>query len=141
MARQYSKKYKEHAVKYYLANKNLGITQCAKNIGISKSALSEWYKIYSANKGEVPTRGRGNFSNDVAKDNARLRKELQDTYDALEILKRASSNEKLSTSNIFSTVYKYELELSQMNNRRLNISGVLRILGVSRSGYNSWKSR
>ena len=45
MARQYSKKYKEHAVKYYLANKNLGITQCAKNIGIRKSALSEWYKI------------------------------------------------------------------------------------------------
>lgn len=141
MARQYSKKYKEHAVKYYLANKNLGITKCANNIGISKSALSEWYKIYSANKGEVPTRGRGNFSNDIAKDNARLRKELQDTYDAIEILKRASSLEKLSTFNIFSSVYKYEIELSQIDNRKLNVSGVLRTLGVSRSGYNSWKSK
>ena len=141
MARQYSKKYKEHAVKYYLANKNLGITKCANNIGISKSALSEWYKIYSANKGEVPTRGRGNFSNDIAKDNARLRKELQDTYDAIEILRRASSLEKLSTFNIFSYVYNYEIELSQIDNRKLNVSGVLRLLGVSRSGYNSWKSK
>ena len=141
MARQYSKKYKEHAVKYYLANKNLGITKCANNIGISKSALSEWYKIYSANKGEVPTRGRGNFSNDIAKDNARLRKELQDTYDAVEILKRASSLEKLSTFNIFSSVYNYEIELSQIDNRKLNVSGVLRLLGVSRRGYNSWKSK
>lgn len=34
-----------------------------------------------------------------------------------------------------------ELELSEHNERRLNVSGVLRILGVSRSGYNSWKKR
>ena len=141
MARQYSQKYKEHAVKYYLANKNLGITRCAKNIGISKSVLSEWYKIYSANNGEVPTRGRGNFSNDIAKDNARLRKELQDTYDSVEILKRASSSEKLCTSNLFSSLYNYEIEIFKIENRRLNVSGVLRILGISRSGYNSWKSR
>ena len=34
-----------------------------------------------------------------------------------------------------------ELELREQEERRLNVSGVLRILGVSRSGYNSWKKR
>lgn len=34
-----------------------------------------------------------------------------------------------------------ELELSEHNERRLNVSGVLRLLGVSRNGYNSWKKR
>lgn len=34
-----------------------------------------------------------------------------------------------------------ELELREQEERRLNVSGVLKILGVSRSGYNSWKKR
>ena len=34
-----------------------------------------------------------------------------------------------------------ELELKEQKERRLNVSGVLRILGVSRSGYNAWKKR
>ena len=36
-----------------------------------------------------PTRGRGNFESDDAKELARLRKELRDTQDALDILKKA----------------------------------------------------
>ncbi|MDD3138500.1 MAG: hypothetical protein PHX08_05965 [Lachnospiraceae bacterium] len=41
------------------------------------------------NERTVPTRGRGNFESDEAKENARLRRELRDTQDALEILKKA----------------------------------------------------
>lgn len=44
--------------------------------------------MYNQNDGEVPTRGRGNFESDDAKEAARLRKELRDTQDALEILKK-----------------------------------------------------
>lgn len=89
MAVQYSKKFKEDAVKYYYDHQNLGVIACAKNLGISKSALSNWKKEASDNKGEVPTIGRGNFENEETKENARLRKELRDTRDALEILKKA----------------------------------------------------
>ena len=39
----------------------------------------------------MPTGGSGNYSSDEAKENARLRKELKDTKDALEILKKALS--------------------------------------------------
>ena len=42
------------------------------------------------NGGSIPARGRGNYESDEAKENARLRKELQDTQDALEILKKAT---------------------------------------------------
>lgn len=46
-------------------------------------------KAYDENEGFVPARGRGNYESDEAKEIARLKKELRDTQDALEILKKA----------------------------------------------------
>jgi transposase len=89
MSKQFTQEFKEEAVRYYLDHKELGQQACAKNLGISKTALSNWIKLSKANKGEVPTRGSDNYENDEAKENARLRKELRDTQDALEILKKA----------------------------------------------------
>ena len=91
MSRQFTKEFKEDAVRYYLEHKDLGITVCAKNLGASRTALFSWIKNAQANNGEVPTRGSGNFQSDEAKENARLRKELRDTQDALDILKKAIS--------------------------------------------------
>lgn len=88
---QYTEEFKKDAVRYWEEHKDLGISACAKNLGVSKSALSGWRKSYIENEGSVPTRGRGNYENDEAKENARLRKELRDTQDALEILKKAIS--------------------------------------------------
>ena len=41
------------------------------------------------NDNKIESRGSGNFSSDEAKEIARLRKELKDTQDALEVLKKA----------------------------------------------------
>ena len=46
-------------------------------------------KAARENEGSVPTRGTGNYSSDEAKEIARLKRELRDTKDALEILKKA----------------------------------------------------
>lgn len=89
MSRQYDKKFKEDAVRYYTDHKDLGVKGCAGKLGISKTALSNWAKEARENNGEVPTRGSGNYKSDEAKENARLRRELRDTQDALEILKKA----------------------------------------------------
>lgn len=86
---QFTKEFKEDAVRYYLEHKDLGLGICAKNLGTSRTALSVWAKKARSNEGEVPTRGSGNYQNDEVKENARLRKELRDTQDALEILKKA----------------------------------------------------
>jgi len=45
------------------------------------------------------------------------------------------------TEALFIEASTKEDELNKEGKRRLNVSGVLRILGVSRSGYNSWKKR
>lgn len=91
MKKQYTKQFKEDAVKYYLDHKELGLATCATNLGASKTALSIWVKEAKEHNGEVPTRESGNYQSDEAKENARLRKELRDTKDALDILKKAIS--------------------------------------------------
>ena len=89
MATQYTEDFKRDAVKYWKEHPELVIKKCALNLGISKSALSTWKTIYDENDGTIPTRGRGNYESDEAKEIARLRKELRDTQDALNILKKA----------------------------------------------------
>ena len=76
MATQYSEEFKKDAVRYWEEHQELGVNACAKNLGISKSALSTWRKKYQMNEGNIPTRGRGNYESDEAKENARLRREL-----------------------------------------------------------------
>lgn len=89
MATQYTEDFKKDAVRYWKEHSELGLGKCARNLGISKSALSIWRKAYEDHDGTIPTRGRGNFESDDAKEIARLRKELRDTQDALDILKKA----------------------------------------------------
>ena len=45
------------------------------------------------------------------------------------------------TEALFLTVSEYEEKQREQGKRRLNVTGVLKKLGVSRSGYNSWKNR
>lgn len=86
---QYDKKFKEDAAKYYFDHKESGLKGCAVKLGVSRTALTRWVDEAKENDGEVPTRGSGNYASDEAKENARLRRELRDTQDALEILKKA----------------------------------------------------
>ena len=88
---QYSKQFKEDAIRYREDHPELIIRKAADNLGISESALKSWMKAAKKNEGSVPTRGTGNYSSDEAKEIARLQRELRDTKDALEILKKAIS--------------------------------------------------
>ena len=89
MSKQYDKEFKENAVTYYKEHDELNIKKCSENLGIAPSTLGHWIKKAEANNGKVPTRGSGNFASDEAKEDARLKKELRDTKDALDILKRS----------------------------------------------------
>jgi transposase len=91
MSIRYSKQFKEDAVRYLQDHADAGLEGCSKNLGISKSALSVWAKEAKANNGEITTRGSGNYESDAAKENVKLRRELRDSQDALEILKKAIS--------------------------------------------------
>ena len=67
----------------------LPLRKAAENLGVSESALKNWMKAAKEHKGEVPTRGSGNYASEEAKEIARLQRELRDTKDALEVLKKA----------------------------------------------------
>ena len=87
MARPHTKQFKEDALAYVHDHSDSSINACVRNLGINPSTLHRWVRT-ARDKGEVH-RGSGNYKSDEAKENARLKKELRDTKDALEILKRA----------------------------------------------------
>ena len=66
MAKQHDKQFKLDAIQYYQDHKDLGVRGCAENLGIGYSTLTKWLK-------EI----------------ARLRRELRDAQDALDVLKKA----------------------------------------------------
>lgn len=90
MAKQFDKQFKLDAVQYYHDHKDLGLLGCAKNLGISQQTLSRWQKELRE-CGDITCRGSGNYASDEAKELARVQRELRDTKDALEVLKKAIS--------------------------------------------------
>ncbi len=66
---RYSQEFKEDAVRYRLEHPEIALRKCAENLGISESALKTWMKSAKEHKGEVPTRGSGNYASDEAKRN------------------------------------------------------------------------
>jgi transposase len=90
MSKHYDKQFKIDSVQYYLEHKELGLQGCAKNLGISQQTLSRW-KSELVSTGGIESRGSGNYSSDEAKEIARLKRELRDTKDALDVLKKAIS--------------------------------------------------
>ena len=90
MAKHYDKQFKLDAIQYYLNHKNLVLQGCASNLGISQQALSRWKKELQST-GNIECRGSGNFSSDEEKEIAKLKRELRDAQDALDVLKKAIS--------------------------------------------------
>ena len=88
MAKHYDKQFKLDAVKYYVEHKDIGLQGCAKNLGICQQTLSRWKKEVEIT-GDIECRGSGNYSSDEAKEIARLKRELRDAKDALDVLKKA----------------------------------------------------
>ena len=65
------------------------LTNLRQLFGIADSTVHKWLKSTNNNDGVINSRGSGNYSSDEAKEIARLKKELKDTQDALEVLKKA----------------------------------------------------
>lgn len=86
--KQYTQEFKQDAVNYRNAHPELSLKACADKLGIAHSSLLRWCNAQNED-GKVVMRGSGNYSSDEAKEIARLKRELKNTQDALEILKKA----------------------------------------------------
>ena len=76
-------------IQYCLDYTDESYVSISKRFGVHDTTIGGWMKDYKKNDNEVIVRGSGNYSSDVAKEIARLKKELKDTQDALDILKKA----------------------------------------------------
>jgi len=86
--KHYSEEFKQDAVNYYYSS-GKSIKAAATDLKISQSGLNNWIQSAKSNEGIVEHRGSGNYSSDAEKEIARLKKEIRDKEDALEILKKA----------------------------------------------------
>lgn len=87
--KQHDKQFKLDAVRYVKEHPDLTQVECAKNLGISITTLARWLSQYRDNDADIPVRGSGNYATDEQKEIARLKRELRDTQDALDVLKKA----------------------------------------------------
>ena len=87
--KQHTKQFKPDAINYRKEHPDLTQLQCAKNLGIGISTLARWESHYRSNDGDIPVIGSGNYESEVQRENARLKRELRDTQDALDVLKKA----------------------------------------------------
>ena len=91
MKKQYTKQFKMDAIKYRNDHPELSNAAVCRNLDVSKATFYKWTKQVKENNGDINHRGSGNFSSDLEKENARLKKELAAKEDALRILKKAIS--------------------------------------------------
>ncbi len=87
--KQHTKQFKVDAINYRKAHPDLTQVECAKNLGIGTSTLAKWEAQFRDNDGDIPVRGSGNYESDEQKEIARLKRELRDAQDALDVLKKA----------------------------------------------------
>ena len=87
--KRYSQQFKNDAVQYRKDHPEMTLIDTANHLGVSESALKHWSASAKQNDGDVISRGSGNYSSDEAKEITRLRRQLRDAEDALEILKKA----------------------------------------------------
>ena len=86
--KQYTQEFKQDAVNYCKSHPELSLKACADNLRMSHSSLKRWCDAKNE-EGKVVMRSSGNYSSDEAKEIARLKRELKNAQDALEILKKA----------------------------------------------------
>ena len=87
--KQHTKQFKLDAINYRKEHPDLTQLQCAKNLGIGISTLARCESHYRSNDSDIPVIGSVTYESEVQRENARLKRELRDTQDALDVLKKA----------------------------------------------------
>ena len=84
----FTNEFKQGVVQCVLDHPHESKLSIAKQFGIADSTVHKWLKEANDNNGTINSRGSGNYLSDEAKEIARLKKELKDTQDALDVLKK-----------------------------------------------------
>ena len=103
----HSKQFKLDAINYRKEHPDLTQVEYAKNLGIGVSTLARWEAQFRDNDGDIPTIGSGCYESEKQREIARLKRELRDTQDALDVLKKPSAFwEKINRSYLYRSFCK-----------------------------------
>ena len=91
MARKYSDEFKRNALKYLEEHSDLDKRVCAEYLGVPYDTLYGWYKKARRNHDPDLASVPDGKMTEEEKEILRLKRELRDTQDALEVLKKAIS--------------------------------------------------
>ena len=91
MARRYSDEFKKNALAYVEEHPDLDMRVCADYLGMPYDTLYGWYKRARREKRQGSFDSRNAPLTEEEKEILRLKRELRDTKDALEVLKKAIS--------------------------------------------------
>lgn len=75
---------------------------------------------------DIPVRGSGNYESNEQKEIARLKRELRDAQDALDVQKSHRYSGKRLTAAIYTEV-AVKAEISKVTGRRISVSGMQKI--------------
>jgi len=89
MPKKYSDEFKKDALQYMKDHPELDKRVCAEYLGVPYDTLYGWYKKARREQAKDPIDIKGSGMSDLEKENMRLRRELRDTQDALDVLKKA----------------------------------------------------
>ena len=92
MSRQknhHTKQFKLDAINYRKENPDLTQFECAKNLGIGVSTLARWEAQFRDNAGDIPVICSSSYASEEENEITRLKRELRDAQDALDVLKKA----------------------------------------------------
>lgn len=91
MSRKYSDEFKRNALEYIKDHPDVDMRVCAEYLGLPYDTLYGWYKKDQREKRNESVSIRDAGMSDEEKEIMRLKRELRDTQDALEVLKKAIS--------------------------------------------------
>ena len=90
MARQYTEEFKKNSVQYLKDHPDMDKREAANNLGVAYDTLYGWYKK-DRRENRPEAYDENGHQSEEEKEIIRLRRELRDAKDALEILKKAIS--------------------------------------------------
>lgn len=125
--KQHDKQFKLDVVKYRKEHPELTLEQCTKNLGIGVSTLSKWLKQFRDHDGDIPVRGSGNYSSEEQKEIARLKRELRDAQDALNVLKKGHRHSGARLTEVIYIELSAKVEASKVSGCRVSTSGMLNL--------------
>lgn len=91
MSRKYSDEFKRNALEYIKDHPDVDMRVCAEYLGLPYDTLYGWYKKDQREKRNESVSIRDAGMSDEEKEIMRLKRELRDTQDALEVLKKQSA--------------------------------------------------